>query len=128
MNKCMEFRFGHASCELRAASCDLRAWLLYRVPELRAASCVLRPASCALRPACATCVLRPATCEMMKNLTGRSSPIDIVDPSKPETFMHLSRSITPIYGRGSPCQVFLKLSIKGQHPNNKFRRLLCAFI
>ena len=60
-------------------------------------------------------------------------------PSKPETFMHLSRSITPIYGRGSPCQVFLcpvkraqrcylKLSIKGQHPNNKFRHLLCAFI
>ena len=30
-----------------------------------------------------------------------------MDPSKPETFMHLSRSITPIYGRGSPCQVFL---------------------
>ena len=29
-----------------------------------------------------------------------------MDPSKPETFMHLSRSITPIYGRGSPCQVF----------------------
>ena len=23
---------------------------------------------------------------------------------------------------------YLKLSIKGQHPNNKFRRLLCAFI
>ena len=23
-----------------------------------------------------------------------------MDPSKPETFMHLSRSITPIYGRG----------------------------
>ena len=39
-----------------------------------------------------------------------------MDLSKPETFMHLSRSITPIYGRGSPCQVFLcphlKLSIK----------------
>ena len=54
--KSMEFRFGHASCELRAASCDLRAWLLYRVPELRVASCVLRPA---------TCALRTATCEMM---------------------------------------------------------------
>ena len=56
----------------------------------------------------------------------------------PETFMHLSRSITPIFGRGSPCQVFcapskraqryyLKLSIKGQHPNNRFRCMLCAF-
>ena len=30
-----------------------------------------------------------------------------MDPSKPETSMHLSRSITPIYGWGSPCQVFL---------------------
>ena len=68
----MEFRFGHASCELRAASCDLRAWLLYRVPELRAASCDLRAATCALRTAScdlrddelrdATCELRPAPC------------------------------------------------------------------
>ena len=51
------------TCELRDASCDLRAWLLYRVPELRAASCDLRVATCELRPA--PCVLRPATCEMM---------------------------------------------------------------
>ena len=71
-------------------------------------------------------------------VSAKSVWLKTMDPSKPETFMHLSRSITPIYGRGSPCQVFcapskraqryyLKLSINGQHPNNKFRRLLCAF-
>ena len=71
-------------------------------------------------------------------VSAKSVWLKTMGPSKPETFMHLSRSITPIYGRESPCQVFLcpvkkaqryylRLSIKGQHPNNRFRSLLCAF-
>ena len=39
-------------------------------------------------------------------VSAKSVWLKTMDPSKPETFMHLSRSITPIYGRGSPCQVF----------------------
>ena len=37
-----------------------------------------------------------------------------MDPSKPETFMHLARSITPIFGQGSPCQVFCAQSKRAQ--------------
>ena len=40
-------------------------------------------------------------------VSAKSVRLKTMDPSKPETFMHLSRSITPIFGRGSPCQVFL---------------------
>ena len=72
------------------------------------------------------CTLR-ASCPFFQKLLAKT-----MDPSKPDTFMHLSRSIAPIYVRGSPWQVFctpskraqryyLKLSIKGQHPNNRFR-------
>ena len=69
-----------------------------------------------------------ASCHFCQKLLAKT-----MDPIKPDTFMHLSRSITPIYVRGSPRHVFcapscyLKLSIKGQHPNNRFRCLLCAF-
>ena len=56
----MEFRFGHATCELdlRAATCELDLRPAACELDLRAAPCAAASSSCELRPA--TCVLRPA--------------------------------------------------------------------
>ena len=145
----MEFRFGHASCVLRPASLAL-------VPCTWAASCVLRPAYCVLWPArwwTARCDMRVETCAL--RTVGRATwlfrllgYITCVPHIKAH-IIHLTRAQRPLctchdplhpsMGEDLPVRFFcalskraqryyIKLSIKGQHPNNKFRRLLCAFI
>ena len=73
---------------------------------MRAASCELRLATC--EPGSCTVYL---SCELSTISMGEDLPVRF--------FCALSKRAQRYY---------LKLSIKGQHPNNKFRRLLCAFI